>query len=210
MSVRGLGTLAALLFALCVAAGLLLVDRLGWREEAKPVEWTFVNTTLSVARGQRAVLRPILESVPALRYTFFGANTEPGTDDPMAPVPHLRAGVEERNGDEWEYRPPPEALALCQMGALTPQEWLEEIRPVREVGGAKGDRMLLKAVFGHRSGAVVSYYFDPERPVPAFGWTRSEMLSEGRVPEVHFASDGGRAEVAEPPPSKDGPEAPGK
>ena len=198
MSVRALAALAVFLLLLCGFAAYLLLDRLGLREEPKPVEWTFVNPTLSVARGQRTVLRPILESVPALRYTFFLTVTEPGTDDPMAPVPHLRAGVEERNGDEWEYRPPPEAIALCQMGALTAQEWLQEIRPVREVGGAKGDRTLLKAVFGHRNGAVVSYYFDPGQPVPAFGWTRSEMLSEGRMPEVHFASDGGMAEVPEP------------
>lgn len=195
MSVRGLSALFAFLFLLCVAAAGLLVHRLGWWGEARAPEWSFVNPTLGVARGQRVVLRPILEGVPALRYTFLAAVLEPGTDDPMAPVPHLRAGVEERGDDVWEFRPPPEALALCQMGALTPQEWLEEIRPVREVGGAKGDRMLLQAVFGHRNGAIMAYYFDPARPVPAVGWTRSEMVTEGRMPEIHFASDGGVAEV---------------
>jgi hypothetical protein len=194
MSVRGLAALAIFLVLLGGIAAGLLAHRLGWWSDAKPVEWAFVNPTLAVARGQRVVLRPILEGVPEFRYTFVRTAPEPGTDDPMAPVPYLGAGVEERNGDQWEYRSP-EALALCQMGALTPQEWLLEIRPVLEVGGAKGDRTLLKAVFGHRNGAVVSYFFDPERTVPAVGWTRSEMVSEGRAPEIHFASDGGIAEL---------------
>ncbi len=203
MSARGLAVLFAFLLLLCVAAAGLLVHRLGWWEEAPAPEWTFVNPTLDVARGQRVVLRPILDGVPALRYTFLSAVLEPGTDDPMAPVPHLGAGVEERGDDVWEYRPPPEALELCQMGALTPQEWLQEIRPVMERGGARGDRMLLKAVFGHRNGAVVSYYTDPARRVPAVGWTRSEMLSEGRAPEIHFASDGGMAEIPQDQVPKD-------
>jgi hypothetical protein len=195
MSVRGLAALAAVLLVLCAAAAVLLARRLGWQEMPKPADWVFVNPTLDVARGQRVVLRPILEGVPALRYTFLASVAEPGTDDPLAPVPHIVAGIEERNGDEWEYRPPPEALALCQMGALTPREWLEEIRPVREVGGAGGDRMLLRAVFGHRNGSVISYYVDPAQRVPAVGWTRSEMVTEGRMPEIHFASDGGMADV---------------
>jgi hypothetical protein len=41
----------------------------------------------------------------------------------------------------------------------------------------------------------VAYYHDPARPVPAVGWTRSELLAEGRPPEVHFATDGGRADL---------------
>ncbi len=195
MSVRGLLAAAAVLAALCCGAAFLLVDRLGRLRDEPPAEWTFVNPTLGVARGQRVVLRPILEGVPLLRYTFLAAILEPPTDDPVSPVPHLRAGVEERSGDEWEVLPSVASLELCQMGALTAQEWLEEIRPVREVRGERGDRMLLKAVFGHRSGAGVSYYHDPLRPVPAVGWMRSENVAEGRPPEIHFASDGGMAEL---------------
>jgi len=195
MSVRGLLALAAFLFLLCVSAAGLLVHRLGWWEEAKPVEWTFVNPTLTVAWGQRVVLRPILEGVPPLRYTFLAKVLEPHPDDPVAPVPHLRAGVEELEGDNWAYRPPVQALALCQMGALTAQEWLSEIRPVLERSGSGEDRMLLKAVFGHRNGSFVIYYHDPARPVPAVGWMRSEMIAENAPPEVDFATDGGIAQV---------------
>lgn len=193
MSVRALLALAALLLALSVAAGGLLLHRLGWLTEEEPVAWTFVNPTLDVKRGQRVVLRPILEGTRSLRYTFLVKVTEPLTDDPVAPVPHLRAGVEELFEGDWSYRPPVEALALCQLGALTPQEWLMEIRPVLEMRGSGEPSMLLKAVFGHRSGAVVSYYHDPEAPVPAVGWGRSELVAESRAPEIHFASDGGLA-----------------
>jgi len=191
MSVRGLAVVALLLGALCAGAGFLLADRLGWCGVEPPAEWTFVNPTLDVVRGQRVVLRPILEGVPSLRYTFLATILEPAADDEVAPVPHLRAGVEEWSDDEWRFRPPVASLVLCQLGALTAQEWLQEIRPVREVRGERGDRMLLKAVFGHRSGAVVTYYHDPSQRVPAVGWTRCEMVAEGQMPEINFASDGG-------------------
>ena len=79
-------------------------------------------------------------------------------DDPVAPVPHLRAGVEESEDGDWAFRPPVAGLNLCQMGALTAQEWFEEIGPVKELGGAGEDRILLKAVFGHRTGATVAYF----------------------------------------------------
>jgi hypothetical protein len=99
-------------------------------------------------------------------------------------------------------RPPVASLALCQQGALTIQEWLQEIRPVREVRGAKGDRMLLSAVFGHRNGSVVLYYHDPLQSVPAVGWTRCEMVAEGRPPEITYASDAGVADVPPAVPPK--------
>jgi hypothetical protein len=198
MSLRALAATAALLFVLCVVAAGLLVERLGWWDVPEPPELVFVNPTLGVVRGQRVVLRPILEGATSLRYTFLAEFREPRPDDEVAPVPHLRAGVEEREGGEWCLRTeqPVAALALCQMGALTAQEWLEEIRPVREVLGAGRERLLLRAQFGHQNGSTIAYYFDPERPVPAVGWTRSEMLAPGgRAPEVHFASDGGRVEL---------------
>ncbi len=192
MSVRALAAAAALLLLLCVAAGVLLVRRLGWLETPAPVEWTFTNPTLAVARGQRVMLRPIVEGLLPLRYTFLVRVTDPLPDDDMAPVPHLRAGTEELEDGEWAYRQP-EALALCQMGALTAQEWLMEIRPVVESRGSGEERLLLKAIYGHRNGATVAYYHDPAAPVPAVGWTRSELLAEGRPPEVHFATDAGLA-----------------
>lgn len=194
MSARALAALAALLFLLCVTAGGLLAHRLGWLDAPKPLEWTFVNPTLAVARGQRVVLRPIVEGIRPVRYTFVREFTEPEPDDPVAPVPHLRAGVEELEDGQWGYnRLPVEALAFCQLGALTAQEWLIRIEPVIERRGPGQERLLLKANYGRRNGAFVSYYFDPEKPVPAVGWTRSELNMENRPPEVYFASDGGRA-----------------
>jgi hypothetical protein len=202
VSERALAAAAAVLFVLCVAAGALLARRLGLLETPAPIEWTFENPTLEVARGQRVVLRPIVEGIRPLRYTFLLTVAEPLPDDPVAPVPHQRAGVEEREEDYWAFRPPVEPLALCQMGALTAQEWLEEIRPVIESRGAGEERMLLKAVYGHRAGATVAYYHDPEAPVPAVGWARSEMMGENRPPELHFATDAGLATIPEPEPPK--------
>ncbi|MCK6459010.1 MAG: hypothetical protein L6Q95_03860 [Planctomycetes bacterium] len=194
MSVRALAAVAAILLLLAVTAGVLLVRRLGWLETGAQVEWTFTNPTLLAARGQRVILRPIVEGVLPLRYTFLLTVADPRPDDDMAPVPHLRAGTEELEDGEWAFRQP-EALALCQMGALTAQEWLAEIRPVVERWGSGEERLLLKAIFGHRSGATVTYYHDPAAPVPAMGWTRSELVGEGRPPEVHFATDAGIAAV---------------
>jgi hypothetical protein len=205
MSVRMLAATAAVLLLLCVAAGALLARRLGWMEAPAPIEWTFVNPTLSFARGQRVTLRPILEGIRPLRYTFIRQVTEPHPNDDLAPVPHVLAGVEELEDGEWAFRPPVEAIAYCQLGALTAQEWLAEIRPVVERRGSGEERMLLKAIFGHRNGATVTYYHDPAQPVPAVGWTRSEMNAEGRPPELHFATDGGLAVLPEIPPKETPP-----
>jgi hypothetical protein len=197
VSTRGLAFTAAALFVLCVAAALGLADRLGHLRRAEPTPLVFANPALDVAQGQRVVLRPIVAGAPALRLTFLATITEPTPEDPVAPVPHLLAGAEEREGDEWVLRPGEgsvQPLLLCQMGALTPQEWLEEIRPVLEVSPDGSERLLLRAQFGHRTGAAIAYYFDPQAPVPAVGWTRSEFLASDRPPEIHFASDGGRIE----------------
>jgi hypothetical protein len=145
---------------------------------------------LSVARGPRVIFRPMLEGELTIRYTFLAEKMEPLTDDLVAPVPYRAAGVEELNGDVWEYRSA-EPLLLCQMGALTHEEWLEQIGPVEERGGARGPRTLLRAVYGHRNGSQVAYLFDPLAPVPAVGWIRREMLPQEGMPEVIFASDGG-------------------
>jgi hypothetical protein len=203
MSDKALLVLAAALLVLCAAAGVLLVRDLGWLEQPKPIEWKFVNATLDVRRGQRVVLRPILEGIRPLRYTFLVAENEPRTDDAVAPVPHLRAGVEELEQGDWFYRPPVEGLAYCQLGARTPQEWLEEIRPVIEWKSPREQRLLLKATFGHRNGSFVAYYFDPRNPVPAFGWIRSETTVANAPPEIFFASDGGLAQLPKEDPPKE-------
>lgn len=200
MSLRALAVTAAFLLALCAGAAWLLLDRLGYGREPEAAGWAFENPTLGYARGQRVVVRPILEGGRALRYTFLVAVGEPLPEDPVAPLPHLRAGVEEREGEDWFYRAtgPVASLSLCQLGALTTQEWLTEIRPVREVSPTGEDRILMQATYGHQNGSVVVYYHDPGRPVPCVGWERSEMYAKGRDPEVYFASDGGRVELTGP------------
>jgi len=202
MSVRVLAATAALLFAILVGAAALLSRQLGWWDKPAPVEWTFVNPTLSVEPGQRVILRPIVEGVRPLRYTFVRSFLEPLQDDEVSAVPHLGAGVEEYEDGEWAFRPPVEAINLCLMGALTNKEWLTDIEPVLEWSGGGKQRMLLKAVFGHRNGSTVAYYYDPKEPVPAFGWTRSEMAAENRAPELYYATDGGVA-VLPPPPEEE-------
>jgi hypothetical protein len=201
MSTRLLAVTAAVLFVLSVVAGVLLADRLGYLREEEPPPFDFVNRTLGVARGQRVILRPIVANAPALRLTFLATIAEPAPEDPVAPVPHLRAGAEESEEGEWLLRPGEagvQPVLLCQMGALTAQEWLDEIRPVVEVREDGTERLLLRAQFGHRTGPPVAYYFDPQAPVPAFGWTRSELLTPDGPPEIHFASDGGRIRLTDP------------
>jgi hypothetical protein len=81
------------------------------------------------------------------------------------------------------------------MGALTVKEWLEEIRPLRERGDDGVERLVLRARFGHESGAVIDYFHDPERLCPGVGWYRHEMQATERPPVVVFATDGGKVDV---------------
>jgi hypothetical protein len=129
------------------------------------------------------------EGAPTLRLTFTGTEVEPeAAERSFFPAPYAVAGMEDRKADEdaWHFRDYL-YLVLGQMGAMTPKEWLEEITLVRERGRDGSERTLVRARYGHESGAAVLYYFDPERPVQGVGWTRSEMHAQGREPEIHFA-----------------------
>jgi len=194
--------LAIVLGVLVLGGALLLLDRLGYLAEPERLELVFENPTLDVQRGQRVVIRPLVEGAPWRRYTFLVSQAEPQPDDPVYPAPHLRAGVEERGEDGGWYRLTGadfvQPLAMSQMGATSIQEWLEEIRLVREEDAQGRSRLLVRAQFGHANGSTVAYYFDPGAPVPAFGWIRQEVMSpEADVPEVHFAIPGGLAPVGE-------------
>jgi hypothetical protein len=87
--------------------------------------------------------------------------------------------------------------ALGQLGTLTAQEWLVEIRPVRERRADGAERMLLRATFLHGTGAQTAYYYDADPAVAAtaspLGWSRTERAGPGEAPEVEFAFPGGFA-----------------
>ena len=93
MSVRGLGPWPRSSSLLCVAAAVLLVDRLGWWGRRKPVDWTFVNPTLSVARGQRVVFARSSRGCrrSATRSSSPSTGAGDGRSDGARPVPAARA-----------------------------------------------------------------------------------------------------------------------
>lgn len=198
MTTRGLAWTALLLALLLGGVAWLTLDRLGLLEELEAPGFVFENHLLDVQRGQRILLLPLQEGVPAVRYTITGAEVEPEVrEKPFFPSPYVVAGLEDRRADEdtWYFKDYA-FLVLSQMGAMTPKEWLEEIGLVRERGPRGTERLLLRARYGHESGATVLYYFDPERPVPGVGWCRSEMHAQAQaLPEIHRARDAGRIDL---------------
>jgi hypothetical protein len=189
VTTRGLFWTAVALAVLLGAAAWLTLDRLGCLEDLPVPGFVFENHVLGIQPGQRVILRPMQEGAPALRYTFTGTEVEPEVAErSFFPAPYAVAGMEMREAEEdtWRFKDY-SYLVLGQMGAMTPKEWLEEIGLVRERARDGSERTLLRARYGHESGAVVLYYFDPERPVQGVGWTRSELHAQGREPEIHFA-----------------------
>jgi hypothetical protein len=197
VTTRGLLGTAVLLALLLGGVAWLTLDRLGLLEELPTPDFVFENRTLSAERGQRIILRPLQEGSPTLRYTVTGAEVEPERrENAFFPAPHLVAGMEDRQaGEDTWYFKDYAYLVLGQMGAMTPKEWLEEISLVRERGRDGTERTLVRALYGHESGATVVYYFDPARPVPVVGWFRSELHAQDRVPEIHFARGAGRIDL---------------
>jgi hypothetical protein len=181
---------ALVLGLLLLGGAWLTLDRLGLLEEVPTPDFVFENHVLGIQRGQRIILWPMQDGAPTLRYTFTGVEVEPeAREKPFFPMPYGVAGMEDRKAgeDAWYFKDYA-FFVLGQMGAMTPKEWLEEIGLVRERGRDGQDRLLIRARFGHESGATILYYFDPERPVPGVGWFRSELHAQGAdLPEVHRA-----------------------
>ncbi len=199
MSTRALALLVLVLAVLLAVSGRLALRRLGYIDVAPPPEWTFVNPLLEVAEGTRVVVRPITAGQSGVRY-YFGPridvpDAEPGVDPPEAFVPHLRLGVEQKGeGEEvWGFVGV-QYLLLSQLGALTPKEWLIELGPVLERGDGGRRRTLLRATYGHESGAQVHYFTDPADPrrlERGFGWLRNEMRAPEQPPDASFTEPAG-------------------
>jgi len=197
VTIRGLAWTALLLALLLSGVAWLTLDRLGLLEELETPDFVFQNHVLGVERGQRIILRPMQEGTPTARYTFTGADVEPEVGEKsFFPAPYVVAGMEDRQaGEDTWYFKDYLFLVFGQMGAMTPKEWLEEIGLVRERSPDGAERTLVRARYGHESGAAVLYFFDPERPVPGVGWFRSEMHAQDRTPEVHYARNAGRIDL---------------
>ncbi len=206
MSTRALAVLVAALAVLLAVTGRLALRRLGYVDSPPPPPWSFVNPLLEVEEGRRVILRPITAGQGGVRY-YFGPridvpDAEPGIDPPEAFHPHIRLGVEQQQEGEgvWAFAGV-QYLLLSQMGALTPKEWLQQIGPVLERREGGGSRRLLRATYGHESGAQIHYYTDPADPRRAergFGWIRNEMVAPDQPPDVHFTEPAGFVPPREP------------
>ena len=188
MSTRGLALWALFLALLCAGVAYLTCERLGYIGEIEVPALEFENRMLTVPRAQRVVLRPMRHGVTWARYWFGPRVNDPASDDPVCPFPRIRVGLENQHEDEdtWYFQQA-QFFALAQMGAMTTDEWLEELRPVRERLPDGSDRIVVRAVFGHQSGAQVHYFYDIENPVPGLGWYRHELFAEGSGRQVYFA-----------------------
>ena len=196
MSTRALALIALALAALLAGLAGLVCDRLGYLQELERASFVFTNHTLGVERGQRVVVRPIRSDATSLRYTFTGAIVEPQQGAALFPQPYAVGGMEDREADEdtWYFKDRAFFL-FSQLGAMTPKEWLEEITPVRERTADGKERVLIRARFGHENGSQILYLFDPEKPVPVFGWFRHELYAEGRDPQIYFARAAGKVVI---------------
>ena len=198
MSTRALGWTAALLLLLLGGITLLALHRWGLLAPAERPQFVFTNPLLTAPAGQRLILRHPEAEAPDFRYTFAHPVFEPEPEDPHSVMPHIRVGLEDRRpGEEHFSFRGVGYLDYAQMGALTPQEWIEEIGLVREQTRDGQWRTVLRATFGHVSAVTVAYYIDPAAPVPGLGWYRQEIYGEGKPQQLLFAADGGRVDLGE-------------
>ena len=199
--------LIALLLAGLLAAVLYLgLRRLGYLERPEPPGFVFENHLLSTPAGTWVILRPMAPSAGDMRCLFAGVVAEPEygpgeavlRDDDFPPLPHVRIGLAHRNSpsDEWSYAGSAYALYTL-MGAKTPREWLEEIRPVRERDRDGTERVLVRATYFDETGATVTYLYDPADPDPTargYGWLRREVYGQGALSSVEYTIPDGRLE----------------
>ncbi len=188
---RGLGLLALALGALLVAAVLLVARGLGWFATWEEVDFAFENPVLKAQRGDRVVVKPIEAGGIWQRFTFTAVVGEPeAMEDPALPLPHAAAVVESRwsETEGWRYDPNDfvRPLPLLGLGAASPREWLQEIRPVLEVSPDGSTRLLYRAAYTHDTGLHVAYYHDPAREIPGFGWVRQERLARDQEQPAIF------------------------
>jgi hypothetical protein len=193
VTTRTLAALAILLAALLTAGTWLTLRRLGRLEVLEPPAFVFENPVLKTEKWQRTIVRPMREGNVWQRYTFTALVGEPAAVEmPAMPLPYAIAAEEFRLDDQdaWYHRPADriQALPVCLLGALSPVEWLTEIRIVEETYPDGSRKRRYRATFGHESGETVAYFYDPEHLTPGFGWVRQERYApDDREPEVYFA-----------------------
>jgi hypothetical protein len=205
--------LAALLGVLAVSGA----HRLGRLAPAESPSWEFRNFLCDCKPGTRAMLRPGMAAEEWRRYWFLRPILEPAPDDLSASdsevgrFAHIRASVEVKRPreDGWFFSGAA-FFAYRQLGALTHNEFIEEIKLVQEEDSGGNRRTLLRAEFKTSNRASSWYFYDPERdPADAaktgWGWERVERHATGSQSEVVYLS----AEAfKEPPPARKRPESP--
>lgn len=202
--------ISALVFV-AVLLGLLLggvvyvaLDRLGYLEPWEAPDWELENQLLKVPLGSWVILRSANPEAGAERLWFGPKIADPAVPElppgptDMPPVPHVRIGRTTRlPGEKTWLRAGGAAdvsfATFAQMGARTPGEYLQEIRPVRELRPDGSRHLMLRAAFGTPTGAKVVYFFDPSEPQPelrGFGWTRMEAYAKEQAEIVFTFPDG--------------------
>ncbi|MGH7163249.1 MAG: hypothetical protein ACREID_07180, partial [Planctomycetota bacterium] len=147
---------------------------------------------LRAERGQRVLLRPMDVREAQRQLWVSHVETDPDPGDPARhphPLPYVAVGLADRQPQEETFlRVGPGAVPMEKLGAVTPAEWLVEIRLVRESGDEGRERNVIRMQCGQPSGGFRNYFFDPLHPVPPLGWYRQEAYNPEGTPEVYFAS----------------------
>lgn len=199
MSVRGLATSAVTLALLLAILGLVAAHRLGYLAPAERPSWEFRNYLCDCRPGQQAILRPGLTNQQPRRYWFLRTVPEPEADD-LAAVdyeigryPHVRASVEvlEPATEQWAF----DGVAFFsyrQLGALTHNEFLEDIKLVEEKSGEGKSRTLLRVRFETAARASSWYFYDPAGGTgdSGLGWERVEHHATGETAELFYLTPG--------------------
>ena len=166
MSVRALAALAAFLCLLCVASAVLLAHRLGWWGDAQARRLDFaVNPTLTVVRGHFVIVRPILEGMPSLRYTFLVAVTDPKRTIRWRPCPTCARGS--RAGSGRLGVPASGGCALPLPDGRHDPAGVARGDPAGGGGGGRGrGEDAAQGALRPPERACVAYYHDPGESVP--------------------------------------------
>ena len=118
----------------------------------------------------------------------------------------MRASVEvfDRPTEQWQFDGV-KFFAYRQLGALTHNEFLEDIKLVEEQDQAGNTRTLLRARFETSTRASSWYFYDPtgDTGSSGLGWERVERHATGQPSEVYYLTPD---HFREPPAAANRPE----
>ncbi|MHC4954555.1 MAG: hypothetical protein ACYTGZ_11760 [Planctomycetota bacterium] len=210
MTDRTLATTAVVFAVLLAALAGVALNRYGYLTPQSSPDWEFRNSLLDCKPGSLAVMRPGRVDQSIQRYWFLRFVPEPQTDDltnadsDVGRYAHVRAAVwEQRPEEEGWYYQAVAFFAFRQLGALSPTEWMQEIRLVNQKDAHGNTKTLLRAQYANTGAARMYYFYDPaesreEAASRGVGWFQFVQEAKGTASDVFYLTPAG---YREPPPA---------